>query len=246
MRMSSLASVAAAGFVASCAMAGESNPLTSFAFGGAHLQYGSDVGGDPDWLDYPTITPNVTAEGGIDGLHMFSPGEGSRTFTLGGSDYLSQSFSNRGNRLLLTGTGTINSAAWQHPADFIRTTFQFDFGFSTGSLAIYEVSTGFTLTDPDGNFITGVGSSTGFDPFAPGGYGLGFAFEDRFGGDITGATRFSWTVAINFDWTGMDSNDSLHFDISPNSIDFNTLPTPGAAALLGLGGMVAGRRTRKA
>ncbi len=220
-------------------------PLTTFTLGNARLQYGSDAGGDPDWFTYTSITPNVTAEGGINGLHMFSSGEGSQTFQLGGSQYISQSFSNRGNRLIITGTGTVDGNAWIHPDDFIRTTFAFGVGFGSGTLAIYDISSSFTMTDDEGNFIGGGGSSTGIeDPFTPGGHGLsGIAFEDRFG-DLTGATRFSWTVAINFDWQGMDADDTLTWTISPSSIDFNTLPTPGAAALLGLGGMAAGRRRR--
>ena len=247
--------LAATTLVALCGIA-SATPVTSWQFDNSVLQHGAydPEGGFPIIVNYDGISPNIVGESTENGMHMYSPGDGSTTFSLTGESYIGtpplptrgESTVLRGNRLGMYGTGTIDGAAWQHPEDIIRTTFGFGFEFSGGSLTLYTVGTFFTLTDSENNFITGVGSGTGFDPFEPGGYGLGFAFEDRFGADIHTATNIFWGVEIYFDWTGYSPDDTLSFNIPSNSIDINamTTPTPGAAGLAGLAGLVAIRRRR--
>ena len=221
-------------------------PLTTFTFGGAAWQYGSDAEGDPAWVNYPNINAQVGSTGGINGLHMFGTNDGGLVLTMDGGQYQNPSSSLVGNRLLLSGIGTIDGAHWQHPQDFIRTMFNYQFDASAGLINHYLVETSFTVTDAEGNFITGVGSGTGFaDPFEPGLHGLQYQFEDRFGAEnIAQATRFSWNVALYFQWTGMGESDTFSLTIPNNSIDFNTLPTPGAATVLAAAGLLASRRRR--
>lgn len=235
-----------AGFLAGAALfcgAQAYGQLTTWSYGGSALQYVNDS----SWSNYD-IGPTIGATSLFDGIKMYGTGIEDNAFAQTGSSYIPSSEHDPnqsefvGNRLIMYGEGTIDGAAWQHPDDIVRTTFGFGFGFTGGALNIYTVQTGFLLLDPNGGFVTGVGSSTGFDPFEPGGYGLGFAFEDRFGSDITTATTIQWTVEIKYDWTGMGETDTLAFNIPQNSIDINVVPEPASLGLLALGGLLMRRR----
>lgn len=228
-------------------------PVTTWSFGSAHLQHGVyDDFGEPAIQDYDGLTPNITTDPLANGIKLYSPGDGSNTFSLAGESYIgtpSVPTSGgdkvmRGNRLLLTGTGTIDGPSWQDPTDFIRTSFDFGLSFTGGVLDLYEIRSGYLLTDSEGGFVVGVGSGTGLGTMEPGQYGFGLAFEDRFNGPIPTAVNIQWTVEIYFDWTGQNFNDTLDFTIAPNSIDIQAVPAPGAAGLLGLGGAAMLRRRR--
>lgn len=247
-------SIAAAGLLSLAGLA-SATPDTTWTYAFSQLQHGIyNSDNQPDVQNYDSITPNVAAESLSNGLKLYSPGEDAHTFGLTGETYIGtpnpptrgESSVLRGNRFTNYGGGTIDGAAWQHPDDVVQTTFQFGFDFSGGQLDIYRVQTFFLLSDAQGNFITGVGSSTGFDPFEPGGYGLGFAFVDRFGSDISAATSIFWGVEIYFDWTGQGPDDTLNFNIPHNSIDIQagTVPAPASAGMLALAGIAATRRRR--
>lgn len=243
-----LTSLAAATLTASASLAG----ITTWDLSSVSLQSASDADGY-FWQSYDSISATAHATQVPDGLHIVGGASGSsdRTvFSIPAADFLTlpgAPNNYRGSRLLLTGFGTIDPTGWDPINDIIRTTFGFDFAFNSGELELYEVSTSFFLSNPNGDFITGVGSGTGFEePFLPAGFGLGFAFEDRFGSDISSASIIYWNIALNFDWTNADPSDTLTFSIPDNSIDINhlTVPTPTAAALLTLSALTATRRRR--
>lgn len=251
---SALGILASVAVLAACGTAA-ATPVTTWTYGFSQLQHGVyDKSGAPQVQDYPGISPNITSEQLDNGLKLYSPGDGSTTFGLTGETYIGtppppvrgDASVLRGNRFTNYGGGTIDGTAWQHPDDIIRTTFGFGFDFSGGQLDVYEVRTFFLLSDSEGNFVTGVGSSTGLGVFDPGGYGFGFAFEDRFGANIQTATTIFWGVEIYFDWTGQDFDDTLAFNVPPNSIDIQatTVPAPASAGLLGLGALATIRRRR--
>ena len=248
--ISHVVSIRAAICVAGSALvmcAGASAQLTTWDYGGSALQYTSNSEGDYTWVSYQP-GPTVGATPLVDGIKMYGTGDNDNAFSQTGLSYIPSDSHDPntsdfvGNRLLMFGQGTINGAAWVHPDDIVRTTFNFGFGFSGGILDVYAVQTGFTLLDPNGDFVTGVGSGTSLGAYEPGGYGLGFAFEDRFGADISTATTILWTVEIRYDWTGMAEGDTLAFDIPQNSIDINVVPEPASIALLALGGVMLRRR----
>lgn len=253
--VSIIASVAGMAALLGVSSVASATPITTWSYAFSQLQYGYyDDQGQPQVADYNGISPNVTSDQLANGLKLYSPGDGSPTFSLTGDQYIptapfpvnGDNTAIRGNRFTNYGGGTIDGAAWQHPDDIIKTTFDFGFEFSGGTLELYRVQTFFLLSDSEGGFIGGVGSSSGFEPFEPAGYGLGFAFEDRFGFDISNARNIFWGVEIYFDWTGYAAEDTLAFTIPPNSIDIQaqTVPAPGAAGLVGVGGLIALRRRR--
>jgi MYXO-CTERM domain-containing protein len=257
--MSSLRTASAASIAALLlALAGSATatPITTWTHNLSQLQYGYyDNEAIPQVADYDNITPNITASPLDNGIKLSTPGDGAPTFSITGTEYIptalqpvtGEATAIRGNRFTNYGGGTIDGTAWQHPDDIVRTTFNFGFNLTGGELALYEVRTFFILSDSEGGFVTGVGSSTGFeDAFLPGGHGLGFAFEDRFGSNIATAVSIFWGVELYFDWTNQGDKDTLAFYVGNDSIDIQaqTVPTPGAAALLTLAGLTTARRRR--
>jgi hypothetical protein len=243
-----LTTLAAATLTASASLAG----VTTWTLDSASLQTASDIDGY-FWRDYDSISPTVFATPVTEGLHIVggaSDSDDRTVFSIPAADFLTlpgAPNNYRGSRLFLSGQGTIDPTGWDPLNDIIRTTFGFGFAFNSGELFLPEISTSYFLSNPQGDFIAGVGSGFGFDePFLPNGFGLGFAFEDRFGNDISAATLIYWNIAINFDWTNADPSDTLTFTIPDNSIDINhiTVPTPTAAALLTLSALTATRRRR--
>lgn len=247
------------GVVSLCALvsAASAVPVTTWNYDGASLQYVRNDDG-VFWSDYdssenPDVMPDVVGTPFPNGLKLAAGNSYDRVFRVTDQTYLptpsdpATGQELRGNRLIMSGTGTIDGSQWDHPDDTIRTHFAFGFGFSGGTFDLYTIETGFTLLDAEGNFITGVGSVTGFGVFdTPGGYGYGFDFVDRFGADITSAVTIQWTVSFLFDWNGYAEGDSVEFYIPQNSVDIiaERVPAPGGAALLGVAGLGAIRRRR--
>lgn len=207
--------------------------LTTWVYDGADLQHVEEIGPELTWLSYGEA-PTVDGTPVFDGLKLVGTGPDNQVFALTGDTYVASNNHDPnvngfiGNVLTMYGHGTIDGTAWQHPGDKIRTIFAFGWATSGGVLNIYEVTTGFLLLDPNGGFVTGVGSGTSLGSFDPGGWGVGFAFEDRFGADITTAQNMYWTVTIKFDWTGMTPSDELSFNIPTESIHLQVMrPCPG-------------------
>ena len=229
-------------------------PITTWAYTGSVLQYVDATSTLPVWQSYAP-GPDVNTTPLVDGIKIFGTGEADSVFQFTGTTYMPSPlpipspdidpYFLRGNQLVISGTGTINGAAWVHPDDYIRTTFGIGFGFTGGTLNIYSVGTSFTLYNASNEFLIGVGSGTGLGDYVPGGYGVGFAFEDRFGSNFETAQTMDWQVTIAYDWTGMASTDTLNFSIPANSIDLQVLPEPATLSMLVLGGLAALRRRRK-
>ncbi len=232
--------------LAVCGVAASANAaLTTWEYGGAKLQY---VNSDGGWEDFD-FDPSVGATVLDDGLKVFGTGDENNVFSFVGESYITGTSTDpdvRGVQLVIHGSGTFDGAQWQHPGDSIKTTFKFNFDFDGGTLEVYKAETSFSLFDAQDNGLIGVGSggySSGV--LDPGGYGVGFAYEDRFGSNFETATHFTWEVRIGFDWNGQVSTNALNFGIPPNSIDFNVVPAPGAIGLAAFAGVVAGRRNRR-
>lgn len=247
-----VATVRACGTIAALAFAASAGaaPITTWTYGSSSLQFltvPSDGTGPLIWAEYAFVPVTVAASPLANGLKMYGSGSGDRAFALTGETYIPgvSSTGERGNRLVIRGTGTIDGAAWRHPQDLIRTAFAYGAEFSAGSLDIYEASSSYELRDIDGNPVAGVGSSGNGGYFSePGAYGSAFAFEDRFGGDISAAVSIVWQVAINFEWQGYGESDTLTFAIPQSSIDIEAVPSPGAV-VLAAAGCLAGMPPRR-
>jgi hypothetical protein len=153
--------------------------------------------------------------------------------------------------LVFRGTAQVNIPVWDSNLLELPTTFGFGWNFDDGNFQLANAQTGFVAFDSTGAFLTGVGSGFGEPPFgdvqAPGGYGLGFQFVDNFGGITNDLATIDWEVRIGFNWFNQELPDSvLNFTIPQDSIDIfiRPVPTPSAAALLGLSGLAAMRRRR--
>lgn len=236
-------------------------PITTWSYGSSHLQHLRNDDGTY-WVDYdplnPSMIPDVVSSPLENGIKLAGPSSKGFVFGLDSNTYIptptepTAGGNLRGNRLIMRGTGAIDGAAWQHPNDIVRTSFQFDFAHTGGDVELYTIGTSFTLRDAANNFVAGVGSGTGFgNTFEPGFHQFDFAFEDRFGpidqpSDISAAVTIEWEVAFYFDWTNYSPGDQFYFDIPQNSVDIQaqTIPAPGAAAMMGLAGVAALRRRR--
>lgn len=254
---STVARAISVGMMLAAAAAASAVPVTSWSYDGASLQHVRNDDG-VFWAPYdatgnPDLVPDVTGDAFSNGMKLYSPNEAGRTFQVTGESYLPTPVDSvngeplRGNRLVMSGTATIDGALWDHPDDTIRTVFQFGFGFSGGAVDMYAIQTSFSLFDANNNGIGGVGSGTGLGVFEDaGGYGFGFNFVDRFGFDITSAVRIEWNVMFLFDWTNYGDTDTLDFFIPQNSVDIiaERIPAPSAAGLLAFAGIASTRRRR--
>ncbi|MFM9957699.1 MAG: MYXO-CTERM sorting domain-containing protein [Phycisphaerales bacterium] len=247
--------------LASIAGVASAVPVTTWSFGSSHLQHLRDDDGT-FWVDYdplnPSLVPDVMSTPLDNGIKLSGPGSKGFVFGFTGDNYIptpsepTASGNLRGNRLVINGTATINGAAWQNPFDIVRTSFEFDFAHTGGDVELYTIETSFTLLDASNNFLGGVGSATGFSQtFDPGFHAFDIDFDDRFGpidqpNDISAAVAIEWQIAFYFDWTNYAQGDQFYFDIPQNSVDIQaqTIPTPGAAALLSLAGLAGLRRRR--
>jgi hypothetical protein len=218
--------------------------LTTWELGGAALQYAAS---GPSWQDYGSA--DVGSDPLFDGIKLFGTGGGDTVFSLSGTDFMGEDTGDpdyRGSRLVIWGTGTIDGTAWTHPDHYISTTYGIGFDFDGGIIDFYDVSTGFTLFDADDNFLIGVGSGFfgGLGTFPPGGYGIGWEFQDRFGQSYETAESFYWSLTFAFDWTDMEPEDTFTFYVPHDSIDVRVLPEPTSAQLLALCGAPLLRRRR--
>ncbi|MDD4890460.1 MAG: PEP-CTERM sorting domain-containing protein [Phycisphaerae bacterium] len=224
------------------------DPITTWSYGGSALQYVDTSSGSPTWADY-SPSPTVDAAPLANGIKIVGVGAGGSAFSLTGETYIAGPTGDpdfRGNRLVISGTGTIDGTVWQHPADYIGTTFGIGFDLSGGSLDVYNVTTSFLLLDAGGHPVIGVGSGSSVGVYDPGSYGVGFAFQDRFGLNYQAARAIEWTVTFGLDWTGQATTDTLTFSIPSNSIDIQAVPEPATLALLTIGGLgVVGRAAKR-
>lgn len=224
--------------------------LTTWQFGGASLGYYANIEGSPTALLYSTevVPVTVSAHPIEEGIEIVGTGDGGGAFALSAAQYQPGNTGDpelRGNFLHVFGTGTFDGASWQHPEDLIRSTFALNFGLSDGELNILGVESSFTLRDSENNFLIGVGSSGYGESLDPGEYGVGFAYEDRFGSNYQAAVAFDWAITMRFEWS-VERGDSpvLSFGFDRNLTTLEVVPAPGCAACLGLLGAAGLRRRR--
>jgi len=244
--------------LASCAGVASAVPVTTWNYDGVSLQHVRNDDGE-FWVEYdyvanPGLEPNVSGGAIPNGLELEAGGSlNDRAFSLTGATYrptppppvTGNPASLRGNRMIMTGTATIDGTQWDHPDDTIRTSFFFGFGFSGGAVDMYAIETGFGLFDAANNPIGGVGSGTGFGVYdQPAGYGFSFDFVDRFPFDMNPVVRIEWSVAFYFDWSGYAPTDTFEFDMPSVVIQAERIPAPGAGGALALIGALALRRRR--
>ncbi|MFO0861029.1 MAG: hypothetical protein U0570_10760 [Phycisphaerales bacterium] len=220
-----------------------------WSFGEARLQYQVPARGPDGWFDYDLAPPQVDGLYIPNGIKLIGTGDEGHAFGLNGQQYHNPGGLPKGaftstSRLIISGTATFDGSIWQHPTDYISTVFKYGLTVTGGTVHMNAIETGFTLLDADNNFLIGVGSGTGGFDYTVGHTDTMFGFQDRFGSNYATGTHLDWTVAFYFDWSGADDNDTMEFFIPNNSIDIAVVPAPGAAALLGLSGLVAARRRR--
>ncbi len=196
------------------------------------------------WVDY--LQANVAASPLTEGLTLSGSGPDHRAVSLTSDTYRPAPPNSgfHGNRFLMAGTAAFDGTAWSHPEHFIRTSFDFGFAFTGGTVNFLDVVTAFVLNDSLGGFLIFVGTGTPLGAFQPGASGVSLAIDRRFPSHYQSAAIMEWYVAINFDWTGHESGDTLDFFIPPSSVDIQALPTPAGAAALGLALVSLSRRRR--
>lgn len=208
--------------------------------------YNADAGG---WVP-ANVSVTTDTSPLVSGMKVFGTagddrGGNDRAFKLSASEFQSGGTElNRGMRLIAVYDGVLNRP-FNNVADSIVTAFKFAFNTSGGVVDMFNVETGYGLFDGADNLLQLVGSSGATGLLESGYNEMDFQYVDGFGGaDASQGTRIVGDFVINFDWTGTSDSDTLEFLIPQNSIDITMVPTPGAAALLGLAGVVAGRRHR--
>lgn len=208
--------------------------------------YNADAGG---WLpanvNVTTDTSPLVSGMKVSGTGADDLGGNDRAFKLSTSEFQSGGTElNRGMRLIAVFDGVLNRP-FNNAFDRIVTAFKFAFNTTGGTVDVFNVETGYGLLDGSDNLLQLVGSSGATGMFEAGYSEMNFPYVDGFGGDNAGqGTHIVGDFVINFDWTGTSDSDTLEFLIPQNSIDITLVPTPGAASLLAIAGIVVGRRRR--
>jgi hypothetical protein len=210
------------------------------------------VGGtidNPHWLDYPSQSPTVTSASLAEGVRLSGGGPNGRVFSLMGSEFNPGIEPGFGiNRLLITGTATIDENGWADPEYFITTQIQAAVSLSGGLFDPYLIETEFSLLDSAGTFLSGVGSGSPLEAVGPGTHTLDLTAMDVFNEDLPSARLIQWNLRFEFNWTGFSTSDSLTFSIPGQSIDIVTsVPSPSSVLVFAttLAIVAPGRRRRR-
>ncbi len=126
--------------------------------------------------------------------------------------------------------------------DVIDTDFNVQFQTSGGQIEVLEASTVFVYESSGGAFVSGVKT---FDAESPGSGGL---FSASYSTNPLPTSGFSgqWSFKLKFNWINAGQFDTLQLIVPNDSVDLNlTVPAPGAAGMLALGGLMSMRRRRR-
>lgn len=223
--------------------------LTTWEYGGAILGYYVNAKEGPAMALYDSEAVPLFISGTPieEGIQIQGTGDNGLAFTLSTSQYqpgLQGDPDYRGNFLCVYGSGAIDGASWQHPEDAIRSNFEILLSLNFGELDVFSVESSYMLFDAGNNITASVGSSGYNNTFEPGGYGVGFAYEDRFGSGYETAVSFNWAIIIRFEWLFPRGDSSIAMGFSENGTTLYTVPAPASAAGLMLAGLAGMRRRR--
>lgn len=212
--------------------------------------------GSGEYVPYGGSIPvTVSASSSETGISMIGDGPNNQVVSLLGSQAgtttPTSGFS--ANRLTLSGTADLNFTTWDSTQLELPTNFNFGWEQTGGTIEFQNAATSYTLFNAQGDFLSGVGSGFG-EPFPvlgpytnPGGYGTGFDFVDNFGGINNNVATINWRIELYFNWYDITNPDSrFTLLIGPPGVNANirVVPSPSAAAVLGLAGLIANRRRR--
>lgn len=158
----------------------------------------------------------------------------------------------RGFRLTIRGTYTVTGPL--DPLAFFQVLGDYDYAFSGGQLRDAGAGAGFSVRNAQGNALSNglAGVGIGFGPSlaytdGPESFSTGFVFnfDNQFAfGNLPGLASGEFEVNLAFEWINYAPNDIFQISIPQGSIEVLFVPGPGAAAALGLGGLMAARRRR--
>lgn len=214
---------------AATAQAGIPDTIFTLDFSSAGVQYGGS---------YDASNFSVTSAAlGPKGLKV----SGSLG-TLSGDPMLQNAYIPGTNLIDLSGTiGVAGGPTVINPGDFLRFDVTVDFTFSGGSVTIDSAFGGFQVFGSGSSDF--LGASLGTPPVVVSGAPVTFSLVTT--AATIPAALGGWSFSLGFNWQGYSATDTLFLDIPSDSIDVRLIPTPGAAALLGLGGLAVARRRRR-
>ncbi len=242
-KFGSLVAAFAAGLVHA---SGASASVTTWQYGSAQLQYLSGTPEFAEWLNYPSPSATAGASPIIEGIEISGAGPSGQVFSLSGSQYISVIPGvSPANRIMLSGTGTLDDAGWRGLDYFITTQAHTAWELTGGQLYLDVVETEFMFFDAGDSLVFGGGSGDGGSQFGPGTSTYDFLATDVFLQDYPGARQFTWSLSFWFEWTGFAPADTLSFALpgSPASI-LTTVPATGAGVVIAMGALMAARRRR--
>lgn len=124
----------------------------------------------------------------------------------------------------------------------IDTDITVQFLTSGGQIEVLEASTVFVYESSGGAFVSGLQTFNGESP------GSGGVFNASYFTNPLPTSGFGgqWSFKLKFNWVNAGQFDTLQLIVPNDSVDLNlTVPAPGAAGLLALGGLMSMRRRRR-